>query len=257
MAKTAKGLVDYARAQLGKPYWYGTFGNTASKSLLASKKKQYPSHYGAERMEKYKSDIGERVHDCVGLIKGYLWSENFVLPPKYNSSQDVSANGMLSKCKEKGNISTMPETPGILVFKRGHVGIYVGNKKVIEARGFNYGVVETDLGKRGWTDWGKCPWIEYPKDEETKPVVKEEKPVAKPTTSKPATPKVVYFPKYDGKSLLIDTVFKAIGVPSSMRGKYKNRMPIAKANGIGDYKGTAKQNLKLISLAKAGKLIKP
>ena len=38
MAKTNDGLVNYAKAQLGKPYWYGTFGNTASKSLLNSKK---------------------------------------------------------------------------------------------------------------------------------------------------------------------------------------------------------------------------
>ena len=28
MSKTAKGLVEYARAQLGRPYWWGTFGQT-------------------------------------------------------------------------------------------------------------------------------------------------------------------------------------------------------------------------------------
>jgi hypothetical protein len=248
MAKTAKGLVDYCKAQLGKPYWYGTFGNKATQSLLTSKTNQYPAHYTNGRMSKYKSQIGERVHDCVGLIKGYLWSETSTSTPKYNSAQDESANGMRGRCKESGLIATLPEIPGVLVFFSGHVGVYIGKGRVIEARGFNYGVVETELKDRPWTHWGKCPWIEYPDVEETKPVVKEEKP---------ATPKVVYFPKYDGKSLLIDTVFKAIGVPSSMRGKYKNRMPIAKANGISDYKGKAEQNLKLISLAKAGKLIKP
>ena len=36
--KTAAGLVAYAKAQKGKPYWYGTFGNTATESLLNSKK---------------------------------------------------------------------------------------------------------------------------------------------------------------------------------------------------------------------------
>lgn len=243
MSKTNTGLVAYAKAQLGKPYWYGTFGNKATQSLLTSKANQYPAHYGKDRMAKYKSQIGERVHDCVGLIKGYLWSETSTSTPKYNGSQDVSANGMLGKCKVWGYIDEIPEIPGLLVWSSGHIGVYIGNGKVIEARGFNYGVVETDLDKRGWKKWGKCPWIEYPEY------------VAKPT--KPATPRVVYFPKYDGKSLLIDTVFKAIGVPLSMRGKYKNRMPIAKANGISDYKGKAEQNLKLISLAKAGKLIKP
>ena len=39
MEKTARGLVAYALAQLGKPYWYGTFGQTASKDLYIQKKK--------------------------------------------------------------------------------------------------------------------------------------------------------------------------------------------------------------------------
>ena len=30
LAKTNVGLVDYARNQLGRPYWYGTFGNKAT-----------------------------------------------------------------------------------------------------------------------------------------------------------------------------------------------------------------------------------
>lgn len=33
MLKTAKGLVEYAKAQLGRPYWYGTFGQAASEEL--------------------------------------------------------------------------------------------------------------------------------------------------------------------------------------------------------------------------------
>ena len=33
MAKTNLGLVEYARKQVGRPYWYGTFGNIASPVL--------------------------------------------------------------------------------------------------------------------------------------------------------------------------------------------------------------------------------
>lgn len=247
MAKTAAGLVAYCKAQLGKPYWYGTFGNTATKSLLTAKKKQYPAHYSNERMAKYNLQLGQRVHDCVGMIKGYLWSDTPTSTPKYNGSQDVSANGMIGKCKTWGYIDEMPEIPGVLVWSSGHIGVYIGNGNVIEARGFNYGVVETDLDKRGWKKWGLCPWIKYPDINTTKPAVK-------PAETKP---KVTYYSKYNGKSLLIDTVFKSIGVDFSMRGSYKKRMPIAKANGISDYKGTAKQNIQLINLAKSGKLIKP
>lgn len=238
--KTAAGLVSYAKAQLGKPYWYGTFGNKATQSLLTSKTKQYPTHYTSDRTAKYKSQIGQRVHDCVGLIKGYLWSESATATPKYNASQDVSANGMLSRCKEKGNISTIPEIPGVLVFMPGHVGVYIGNGRVIEARGFAYGVVETKLSARTWTSWGKCPWIIYP--------------TATTSTVKPsANSNVSYFKKYTGKSKSIVDALKSIGVTST----FAYRKKIATANGISGYLGLSSQNIKMLNLLKQGKLVKP
>lgn len=226
-AKTSAGLVAYAKAQLGKPYWYGTFGQKATKSLLNSKTKQYPGHYTPKRMDKYKMQLGARVHDCVGLIKGYLWSNSPTSSPKYNESQDVSANGMLNKCKEKGSISTLPEIPGVLVFMKGHVGVYIGKGKVIEARGFNYGVVETALEDRKWTSWGKCPWITYPGN--------------------------ICFEACDSEETSIVDALKKAGVNSG----FANRKKIAIANGISDYSGLAKQNIELLNLMKKGKLIKP
>lgn len=157
--KTNKGLVEYAKAQLGKPYWYGTFGQNATAELYAAKNKQYPQYY--KSWNDFPTQYGARVHDCVGLIKGYLWSETADSKPKYNSSQDVSANGMRNACKEKGSIGTMPDIPGVLVFSEGHVGIYIGGGYVIEARGHEYGVVKTRLKSRPWRWWGKCPFIEY------------------------------------------------------------------------------------------------
>ena len=156
--KTASGLVAYAKAQLGKPYWYGTYGQAAKKSLYNAKKNQYPKYYWWE----YAGETGVKVHDCVGLIKGYLWSDNASdLTPKYNASQDKSANGMYSACTKKGKIATMPDVPGVLVFMDHHVGVYIGNGEVIEARGHNYGVVTTKLSEREWTKWGYCPYITY------------------------------------------------------------------------------------------------
>lgn len=159
MSKTAKGLVEYAKAQLGRPYWYGTFGQAANISVYNQKKKQYPTYY----MWSYpKEDEGIKVHDCVGLIKGYIWCDsNDDKTPVYIGTQDKSANGMRDACKEKGDISTMPEIAGILVFMQHHVGVYIGNGEVIEARGHAYGVVKTNLKSRKWTSWGKCPYITY------------------------------------------------------------------------------------------------
>ena len=157
MAKTNKGLVEYAKAQLGKPYWYGTFGQSASKNLHTQKKRQYPNYYKWN----YAGETA-KVHDCVGLIKGYLWcgSANGTTPA-YNAAQDKSANGMRDACTTKGVIATIPEVPGVLVFMNNHVGVYIGNGEVIEARGHAYGVVKTKLKSRAWTSWGYCPYITY------------------------------------------------------------------------------------------------
>ena len=161
--KTNLGLVEYCKAQLGKPYWYGTFGQIATENLLRQKSVQYPTQY---KWTDFIEQYGQRVHDCVGLIKGYLWSENSNSTPIYNSKQDKDVSGMKANCTETGNIKTIPELPGVLVFMEGHVGIYIGNGKVIEARGHAYGVVETNLVGRGWTKWGKLDWITYVGDEE-------------------------------------------------------------------------------------------
>lgn len=75
-------------------------------------------------------------------------------------------------------------------------------------------------------------------------------------TAEKSSGTVKYYKKYTGKSLKIDDVFKAIGVPEKFRGKYTKCKPVAAKNGVGDYKGTTAQNLKLIKLAKYGKLKK-
>lgn len=160
MSKSAKGLTDYCQAQLGKPYWWGTFGQTASASLYKAKKAQYPSYYSASD---FASQFGQRVHDCVGLIKGYRWSDTPESAPAYVGAQDVAVSGLYNQCSQRGGIESMPNEPGVCLFmgNMGHVGVYMGNGRVIEARGHAYGVVETALTGRGWAYWGKPHWLDY------------------------------------------------------------------------------------------------
>lgn len=158
--KTASGLVEYSIAQLGKPYWYGTFGQTASAALLAQKRTQYPERYTADDFE---SQFGQKVHDCVGLIKGYRWCDTPDSEPAYKSVQDVAVSGLYMSCPENGSIDTMPDIPGVCVFMRdmSHVGVYVGDGYVVEATGHARGVVKSKLSGRGWALWGKPRWISY------------------------------------------------------------------------------------------------
>lgn len=161
-AKTNTGLVAYAKAQLGLPYWWGTFGQTASAALYNSKKAQYPDLY---RAKDYGSQYGKRVHDCIGLIKGYLWSDTATSAPKYNAVQDKSAPGMYAAAAQKGSIATFRKITGQLVFKGKtpasitHVGIYGGDGYVYEAKGHAYGVVKTPYREADWQYWAQCPYI--------------------------------------------------------------------------------------------------
>lgn len=158
--KTGQGLAEYAIAQLGRPYWWGTFGQTANAGLLAAKRQQYPNYYTAGD---FTMQYGQKVHDCVGLIKGYLWCDTPDSEPIYKAAQDVAVSGLFMACSEGGSIDTMPDIPGVCVFMRdmSHVGVYIGDGYVVEATGHARGVVKTKLAGRGWALWGKPRWISY------------------------------------------------------------------------------------------------
>lgn len=65
-----------------------------------------------------------------------------------------------------------------------------------------------------------------------------------------------FYPKYTGASKDLDSVLSAIGVPTNLYGTYKKRIPLAKANGIKNYTGSLTDNIRLLALAKSGKLKK-
>lgn len=164
MSKTGQGLVEYAIAQLGRPYWWGCFGQVADGALYAQKKTQYPEKYIEAD---YPKQYGKRVHDCVGLIKGYRWCDTSESTPKYVGAQDVAVEGLYGQCTRRGAIASLPETPGVCVFMAGlgHVGVYIGGGEVVEAMGHAYGVVKTKLAGRSWAYWGMPEWIEYGAEE--------------------------------------------------------------------------------------------
>lgn len=63
-----------------------------------------------------------------------------------------------------------------------------------------------------------------------------------------------FYPKYIGASNDLNTIFSAIGVPNHLNGCWEKRKAIATKNDIYDYVGSLTDNVKLIALAKNGKL---
>ena len=163
MEKNNTGFVEYAKAQLGRPYWFGTFGQIGNAKLWAEKAKQYSRYYSKARKDtmKARGDEGQKVHDCAGLFKGYLMSKGVNMPAIYDQKYDISADDLYAQATEKGPISTIPDIPGLGLHKKGHFGVYIGGGREIEARGFDYGVLEDDVTAAGFTEWFKLPFIEY------------------------------------------------------------------------------------------------
>lgn len=168
--KTGEGLALFAeKAAIAKtPYIYATFGQILTERKLSEVRRLYPERMSEKRYQ-YARDhyVGKRTNDCYGLVKRYKWSggdaENPSLDdtPIYNGKEDVNANTAYQKATVKGPIKSIPEVRGLIVWKSGHVGVYLGGGRVAEARGFDYGTVITKLSDRPWTNWFQEVGISY------------------------------------------------------------------------------------------------
>lgn len=163
-------LVKWAEnaADKGWGYVYGTYGTVLDNSLLDSKITQYPDEVGANEQFIRDNWLWKRTADCVGLIKGYSWYDTETQKTLLvsNGMPDIGADTMYENATEKGSIDSIPEVLGLAVWKEGHIGVYIGGGKVVEAYGTTTGVIYSELADGGWTHWLKIPYISYLEQEE-------------------------------------------------------------------------------------------
>lgn len=147
----------------GWGYVCGTYGTVLDESVLAGKAAQYPNEVGGNEEFIRQNWLGRRTADCVGLIKGYGWLNAEKQKVEYctNGMPDIDADTMYRNSSDKGTIDTIPEIPGLAVWHEGHIGIYIGDGKVVQAANTNAGVILTNLADTPWTHWLKVPYIKY------------------------------------------------------------------------------------------------
>ncbi len=164
--KNNHDLVEWAkmawRNQWG--YVWGTFGYVLTENLLADRIAQYPDDLNEYVDIIRQKWMDRRVVDCAGLIKSYGWYDPLTNSIEYstNGMVDTGTDGMWNAASVKGDISTLPDEPGILVYStKGHIGVYIGGGYAIEAISHEGGVVKTKVADRPWTGWLECPYISY------------------------------------------------------------------------------------------------
>lgn len=166
-------------------YVWGTYGNILTRASLASLSETYPTQVGASQFHDYieANYIGRHCVDCAGLIKSYMWydfnSGKFIYGS--NGFADGNTEYIYTHSPQTGPISTLPDTPGIGVYHKGHVGIYIGNGIVIEAMGTTYGMQCRPVSEGSWTNWFVIPGLTYVDPEEETTEETEQTEATEPT----------------------------------------------------------------------------
>lgn len=168
--KTNIELVNYTKKAYKENWGYclGTFGQVLTQTLLNQKTSQGNGvgNYNTKNKAYLNRFMGKRVSDCYGIVKGFLWTDVAGVT-RYNGSQDRNADTAYRNAREKGPINTIPEIPGLVLWMKGHAGVYIGNGEFIECAGAPKGMMKGKIQNgrvvsgNKFTHWFKDTNITY------------------------------------------------------------------------------------------------
>ncbi|HWR19651.1 MAG TPA: NlpC/P60 family protein [Clostridia bacterium] len=147
-------FIEYLKNQLGCIYVWGGQGETDITEEWI-KRRETSAVNASRAIALWKKRIAEgksyiAAFDCSGLIVHYLLNNGLL-------KSDLSSRGLYEKSKK---ITREELMPGDFVFRHNgikihHVGVYIGDGQVIEAKGRDYGVVQQFIDQSGKGYWNR------------------------------------------------------------------------------------------------------
>lgn len=157
---SAEALIEKFQYALDNDWGYiwGTAGDLWTEAKQKAATREQTQLYG-------RKWVGHYVADCSGLftwafkkLGGYMYHGSNTMYKSY-----CTAKGTLSKGKRTDGQTLKP---GTAVFtgtedNHGHVGLYIGDGYVIEAKGTQAGVIRSKASDKKWTYWGELKGVNY------------------------------------------------------------------------------------------------
>lgn len=175
--KTGQGLVDFVKTKLGIPYFYGAKMQPLTEAFAQSMHKAYPSTVSISYIEKArrKGMFGKICVDCSGLIGSYR-------------GKQIGSSQLYSTASKRIPIEKIDIFyPGTVLWKSGHVAVYIGKENgihmCIEAKGIDYGVVKTKVSDTKFKYGLLFSDLSYENENVVNTPAKEKNPYVEPTSN--------------------------------------------------------------------------
>ena len=149
----ADTVADFARAQVGSGYVWGTNGKVLTPQYLDQLIQLHPDHIDRNVVEKW---MNQKVYDCAGLVQTSLKQVGIKV------ASGASSAWRNTDWAENGEISKMPHDKVCILYKHQkdgdgmqHTGVYLGDETFVDARGSKEGVIGPNaLSSYPWTHYG-------------------------------------------------------------------------------------------------------
>ncbi len=141
-------------------YIYGAKGEVCSAAHIEELISQYTSYFTPEKAAAARQKAGYNCADCSGYVcisSGYRQIGSWALYEQASERRVLTVSQETGKVLGAGTYVPL----GAIVWKPGHVGIYVGDQKVVESRSESDDVVITDIRQRDFTYCLLLPGIDY------------------------------------------------------------------------------------------------